>query len=184
MSIEKALADLTTALKENTEAHLKLADVAKAAQASKTPAPEKAPAEKPKAASKAKAEADEQEEAPKKEAAKKPAARKAAPKNKTPDPVTSITFDDLKLAAKAFISPEDESERDARKEKLGSALDHLGASKLTEVDEDDMPKVATYLAYWTAGLDVDFEEIDGLIAEASDDDSEGASEGDDDEMIG
>lgn len=178
MSIEAALAELTAAVKANTEAHEKLAQVAKAAQgskpaAAKKPAPEKAaPAE------------DTTEEAPaeepKKAPAKKAPAKKAAAKK--PDAPTlsaTVEMDDFKNAARAFMSPDDEEQRDKNKANFAAALNHLGAASLSKVDGEDLPKLAGYVAYWATGLEVDFDEIDEKIAELSD----GGDEEESDDML-
>jgi hypothetical protein len=199
MSIEAALAELTAAVKENTAAHTKLAEVAQAAQKGGTTAkasPAKASTTKASTAKASEdteaeeneAEAPEEKPAPKKAPAKKAPAKKAPAKKapakpKAPTLSAEVDRDEFKNTARAFMSPDDEDTRDANKEKFASALAHLGAKKLTEVDDEDLAKLAGYIAYWNAGLDVDFEEIDGLIAEAAEASSE-ESEDDSDDMLG
>jgi len=181
MSLEEELRANTEALKENTAAHLKLAEVAmaaagqgggKAAPAEK-PVPEKDEDEAPKetAAEKKKRLAAEKAAAAKAEAAKKPAAKSA------PELETEVDAADLKKAAAAFLGSDDEKVRNANKKNFMAALDHLGASKLTDVDTDeDRARLAGYIAYWEAGLKVDFEAIDEIIAGGG---SDGEDEGED-----
>ena len=174
MSLEAAIAELTAAVRENTEAHTKLAAVAVAAAKSgkaEKPAAEVTGSEEPKA-EKPKAE---------KPKAEKPKAEKPAAKPKAKPPV-QVDVDQAATPgiAVAFLSTDDEADRDARKAKMRSALDHLGAKKASEIDNDeDCVKFATYVAYWTAGHEVDFEEIDALVAEALD----GSGSEDDDDMV-
>ncbi len=191
MSLEAAIAELTAAVKENTEAHAKLAEVAKATQQAKAapkkaaPEAEKPEAEKPEA-EKPEAEKPEAEKpAPKKAAAKpKAAPKKAAAKPKAPTLSATVDRDEFKNAARAFMSAEDEETRDKNKANFAAALNHLGASKLTDVDDEDLPRLAGYIAYWSAGLEVDFEEIDALLADMSSDEDDRASDEEaDDEML-
>lgn len=178
MSLEEQLAKLTAAVEANTAAHEKLAQVAVAAQGAKgsKPAEDKAEDEKP---------------APKKPAPKKPAQKadeadeKPAPK-KTPtrrakakEPTLSADVDKKGLTQDvlAWIGTDDEEERDERKGKLRAALDHVGADTLGKADEADLPRIAAYLAYWQADLEVNFEEIDAKVEALSDDDD---GDGDDD----
>ncbi|MFU1607369.1 hypothetical protein ACM25O_13370 [Sulfitobacter pontiacus] len=171
MSIEEALAANTAALIENTKAHAKLAEVAMAAAGGKASAS---------TAEKAKVTETEEEEAPKETAAekkkrlaaekaaatKKAAAEKAkASKAKKPELVSEMTAAELHKIAAAFMSDElDEAERDANKANFVGGLAHLGAKKFSELSDDtERARLAAYIGYWQAGLDVDFEEIDGLI---------------------
>jgi hypothetical protein len=78
-----------------------------------------------------------------------------------------VSAADLKKAAAAYLNGDDEEARDAAKKNFIGALAHIGAKKLGEVDSDeDRARLAGYVAYWTAGLDVDFEAIDEIVAAA------------------
>ncbi len=174
MSLEAAIAELTAAVRENTEAHAKLAAVAVAAsKAGKDkPAAEVTGSEEPKA-EKPKAEKPKAER-PK---AEKPKAEK--PKAK-PEVQTDVDEAAIPGIAVGFLGTDDESVREDRKAKMRSALDHLGFKKASEIDNDeDRVKFATYVAYWSAGHEVDFEEIDALVAEAVGD----SGSEDDDDMV-
>ncbi len=168
MSIEEQLAELTAAVKENTEAHKALADVAKAAQGTKAPAPAPGAAEEEeKAAPKTRSRAAKEKPGAEEKAAPKTRSRAAAKKKTEPELPGSVDRAEFMKTARAFLSPDDEEVMEANKEKFAAALDHLGASKMSAVDDEDLPKLAGYIAYWNAGLEVDFEKIDGLVAEAS-----------------
>ena len=167
MSLEEQIAKLTAAVEANTAAHTKLAEVAMSASAGKRteaekPAPkEEDDGEDDAAAAKKKAAAKKAAETRKANASKK----KAEEEKEAPTLDASVTSKDLMAAARAFMSPDDADQCEENKERFASALKHLGAAKLSAVDEEDIPKLAGYIAYWQGGLDVDFEEIDGLIAE-------------------
>ena len=159
MSIEEALAANTAALIENTAAHAKLAEVATAAASGKPatsgakdkPADDETPKET--AAEKKKRLAAEKK------------AKEAETETEAPKLAASVTAAALKKAAGAFLQSDDEEERDANKANFIGALSHLGAKKLGDVDSgEDRARLAGYIAYWNAGLDVDFEAIDGLLA--------------------
>ena len=165
MSLEEALRENTEALKENTAAHAELAKVAAAAagkSATSKPTEDKETSVKddpPKetAAQKKKRLAAEKK-AKEAEAAKKAEAEKAD----EPELATEVSFDDLKKACAELLKDE------GKKSDFMGALSHLGAKKLTEVDEEDFPRLAAYVAYFSAGLDVDFENIDEKLAELAD----------------
>lgn len=190
MSIEEALAANTAALVENTAAHLKLAAVAEAArkpvkeaeppkeeEAPKLTAAQKAAATKAAAKAKADEEAAAEEEAPKKAAPKK-----TTKKVETPDPVTDIAEGEVAPLVLGFIKTDDEELRDERKAKVRAALDHIGAAKATEIEDDEgRCKFATYVAYWTAGLEVDFEAVDELVTEAME--AAGGEGSDEDDLV-
>ena len=189
MSIEEALAANTAALIENTAAHAKLAEVAMAASGGKAAAPSKASE---------KAESTEEEEAPKETAAEKKkrlaaekkkkdaaaaAEKKAqAAKAEKPELVAEMPAAALHKIAAAFMSDDlDEELRDANKANFVGGLAHLGAKKFSELaDDSERARLAAYIGYWQAGLDVDFNEIDGLIEALGD----GEGEGDDDDPMG
>ena len=177
MSLEQQIADLTAAVKENTAAHAKLAEVA-AAAASTKPVEEKAPAKKTTAAKKTEESEDAAEE--KTTTKKAPAKKTTAKKTEKPELAKSVTAAKLKTAAGGYLKGDDEEARDAAKTNFKAALDHLGATSLSGVDNNtDRAKLAGYIAYWQADLEVDFEEIDALI--------EGDGEGDgdeDDDLLG
>lgn len=168
MSLEEALRANTEALKENTAAHKALADVAVAAASSKSAPAEKATEEK----------APEEKAPPKETAAQKKkrlAAEKkakaeaeaAAKKAEEPELETDVEFADLQKVCAALLDEDREDYRDEHKANFIGALKHLGAKKLTDVDEDDYARLAGYVAYWEAGLDVDFEAIDEKLVEAA-----------------
>lgn len=173
MSLEDQITELTAAVKENTAAHLKLAEVAQAASGSKTGV--KPAAEKASDANEGGGEDDEKPAT--KPAAKKPAAKPRASRAKKPQPPelsADVTRKDFQASARAYIGSDDAEDREQRQEQLAAALDHLGASKLGEVEDEDIPRIAAYFAYWSAGLEVIFEEVDARVAELTE-----ASSGDD-----
>lgn len=171
MSIEKALADLTAAVQANTEAHQKLEKAAIASMKQKA------------AAAKAPADDDEDDEPAPKPAARKTAAKPAAEKKapakkpasrakKPAEPKLSATVerDEVSNAARNWMDTDDEAVRDERKAQFKAALNHLGAKKMGDVDDDDLPRLMAYIAYWSADLEVDFEALDEKIAEMAEDD--------------
>lgn len=184
MSLETAIAELTAAVRENTAAHTKLAEVAIATRKGSAPdVAEEPKAEKkaaPKAAPKSAPKADPEEPKTEKEAPKKAAPKKAAP----PKIAAEVSDDEIKVMARNYMSGDDEDEREAKKANVSAAFNHLGVKKLSEIEEDaDRARLAGYIAYWAAGLKVDFEEIDGLVEAAGDDDA-GDGDGDDgDDML-
>ncbi len=169
MSIEEALAANTAALIENTAAHSKLAEVAMAAAGGKAasgkPAKEETSSEeeetKETAAEKKKRLAAEKAAATKKAAADK----KAAATKEAPELVAEMPAAALHKIAAAFMSDDlDEADRDANKANFVGGLAHLGAKKFSELADDaERARLAAYIGYWQAGLDVDFEEIDALV---------------------
>ena len=165
MSLEAQMAELTAALKDNTAAHTALANVAKAATAKVTAAaPAKdAEAEKP-APKTAEKPAPKTAEKPAEKAAPK-VAPKAAPKKKAePILVPTMNVDDLRTKARAYLEGDDAAVRDAKKANLSAAFDHLGVAKLGEIESDeDRARLAAYLDYWAADLEVDFEALDEKV---------------------
>lgn len=173
MALEDKIAELITALNENTAAHAKLGEIATAAQASKASGDEeKAPPEEKKAA-------------PKKAPAKKAPAKKAAPKKKAPPELKdSVTKAAIAKTAGAYLGDEelDDETREARKQNIIGAFGHLGVSKLGEItDNTDRAKLAGYIAYWMADLEVDFEAIDAIIEGEGDEEPE--EDGDEEEDL-
>lgn len=163
MSLEEALRANTVALEANTAAHLKLAEVAVAAATGKS----SAGSTKPAPTETTESEESEETAAQKKKrlAAEKAAAAKKAAAAEPPELETSVTGDEIKKIAGAFLASDDEKVRDANKANFISALSHLGAKKLGDVETDeDRARLAGYIAYWTAGLKVDFEAIDEIVA--------------------
>lgn len=171
MSIEAALEALTKALEANTAAIM--------GGDTKAPPKPRGGRKPAQTAEDKKAAAEKSEEAEKPKTTRKPRAKKP----EIPAPITEIDGPDLRKHAAAYMGSDDEDEREAAKANLSAALKHLGVKKLPELDDDDRPKVATYLAYWAQGLEVDFEELDELVAAASD---SGGDDGDDDDedMLG
>ncbi|AIT13314.1 hypothetical protein DSS3P1_79 [Ruegeria phage DSS3-P1] len=182
MSIEAALAELTAAVKENTAAHAKLAEVAAAAAGGKAAAPAKAPAKDEAPAEEKKPAAKAAAKPAAKAAAKKPAAKKVEP----PELAGSVTHTEIAKIGAAFLKGDDEEARDAAKSNFIAGLQHIGAAKLGEIDSDeDRARLAGYIAYWTAGLEVDFEAIDEIVLAAGGDDEGSDDEGsDDDDILG
>lgn len=182
MGIEEALAANTAALEANTAAHNRLADVAEAAAGGK-PAADK-PADKPKAETpKDDGEKPETAAAKKKRlAAEKKAAEAAAAAEAEeaeevdpPELVAEVTAADLHTQASAFMSKELDAEvLDANKANFVGGLSHLGAKKFSELGSDgDRARLSAYIAYWQAGLDVDFTAIDEAIEALGDEDPMG-----------
>ena len=170
MSLEEALRENTEALKANTAAHEKLGAIATAAQGGE-----------------AETEATEEKKAPAKKApakkapAKKPAAKKAEP----PELKSSVTAAAIKKAAGAYLGVAEGAERDAHKANVVAAFAHLGVEKLGEIDNnEDRAKLAGYIAYWDAGLEVDFEAIDEIVAGDGDGDGEEEGGDDGDDLLG
>ncbi len=160
------LKENTAALKDNSAAHLALAKVATAAAGGKVSVvgataaatttkavADKLVAEKPAAAAAKPAAA----------AAAKPAAKPKAKVEPTLAPAVSL--DDLRAAAKDYLGSDDPAIRDAGKANISAAFKHLGAGKLTEIESDeDRARLSAYIAFWTAGLEVNFEDIDAKVA--------------------
>lgn len=121
MSIEKALADLTSAVAENTAVQEKvlaaLTSGAKPAAAGGTKAADK-PATKP---------------------AGKPAAGKSTSKPKTP------TEDDLKKLFGPYLTgATDKAEKSRLNDTIRPILDEFGAAKITEIPEEHRAKAMEY----------------------------------------
>jgi hypothetical protein len=177
MGIEELLAANTAALEANTAAHAKLAEVAMAAAGSATGGTTSA--ETPAATKEKEAPAKETAAAKKKRlAAEKKAEAEAEAKAKAavkPEISSSVSAADLKKAAAGFLKGDDEEARDLAKQNFIGALEHLGCGKsLSSVEEPaDRAKLAGYIAYWQAGLDVDFDEIDAIIDSAGDGEEDG-----------
>lgn len=161
MTFEELIAANTAALIDNTAAHKKLAEVAMAAAGGK--------ANTTKTAEKPKPEEKEPEEKETAIAKKKrlAAEKKAAAEAEAPELVAEMSGADFHKRATAFLSEDlSQKERDTNKANFVAGLSHVGAAKFSEVKTDeDRARVAAYVAYWTAGLDVDFEAIDEMIAE-------------------
>lgn len=183
-SLEQALAENTAALIENTAAHLQLAKVAGASMKSGTTATASTAVEptdeKPAtgtAAAAAKKAAAEALAAKKAATAEAAAAKKAAgsKKPKVPELEAEVSEADLRTACRAYLNTDDEEEREAHKANVTSAFAHLGVKVLTEIEAEGRAQLAGYVAYWAAGLEVVFEDIDALLADAPD-------EADDDDM--
>lgn len=165
MSLEEAIAANTAALIENSAAHKMLADVATAAATGKSvskPEPEK---------EKAGSEEETRElTAAEKKAAnaakrrKAAAAKKAAEKAEPPELTLMVTAPELRKLAAAFMDGDDDEARELNKTNFIGGLQHVGAAKLTELEDDaERARVAGYLAYWSAGLEVNFEAIDEIL---------------------
>jgi hypothetical protein len=175
MSLEDKIDALTAAIKENTAAHEAMTQVAVKAAGSKSTAKAETKAEETDtdtdeddAAAKKKAAAEKRKAAAAKKK-KEEAAKKAAEESEA-EIVTEISKVDLHAKAKEFMSSDDSEERDAAKANFASALEHLGAAKLSEVDDDDRARLATYINAWSAGSEkIDFEDLDEKIAEAGED---------------
>ncbi|MEP2533502.1 hypothetical protein [Shimia sp.] len=180
MSLEQALAELTEAVKENTAQHAAFAEVAKKVATGKSSGEKAADtaesdAEKAKADAAAKKKADAAAKRKAAAAKKKAEAEAKAQEESEADVVTEISVVDLRALAKEFMSSDEAEERDAAKARFGSALEHLGAEKLSEVDTDeDRAKLATYIKAWQAGEEDDdsafFEALDEKVGGGSDDD--------------
>lgn len=159
MSLEDQLSDISaklealiSAIGDNTEAHTALGKIAsKAADAKPASSKAKAADEKP---------------APAKEKPKPAPAKAKEEKKPEFEVVASTSIAEARTAIKDYVS-EEGADTDARKAQLKAALDHLGARKLSEISEEDAPRLATYAAAWSAGAEVNFEEIDEMVAEAA-----------------
>lgn len=200
MAFESLIQELIDAVKENTAAHAQLGEIAKAAAgkpagkastASKKTETEDdgedEAAKKAEAAAKRKAAAEKKkadEAAAEKKKADEAAKKKAAAEKKkaadTPELPGTVDTADLRGLARTFMSKDNEN-RDENKEKFAAALDHLGAENLSGVSEEDQARLFGYITYWSAGLDVDFEAVDEIVAAAAPD--EDAGEEDDDSML-
>ena len=183
MSLEEAIATNTAALIDNTAAHRLLADVATAA-AGKAPANAAKDPQKDETPSEEETSAEDNEAAEKKATAaakRKAAADKkkaaAAKKVEPPELASIVSGTEIRTIAGGFLKGDDEEVRDKNKDNVLAALAHLGAGKLTELaDDTERARLAGYIAYWSAGLEVDFEAIDEIIAAA---DGDGGEDGDD-----
>lgn len=138
MSIEEKLAALTAAIEANTEALLASSEDGTTKSAAKAPA---------------KAAAKPAAKAPAKAAAKKPAAKKTTKK---------VTVDDVKAGFGAILSlTEDEEEEAGLVEMLGPLLEHLGVTRISLIDEDQIPEAMNFLE----GMQACYEEegMEGLL---------------------
>lgn len=189
MSLEEALAANTAAIEANTKVQTAILEKistggAKAeAPAEEKPKPSRSRA-KPKPAEEKASEETETDETPD-EPEEKPEPKKAAPKKAAPkkdamaemEVRTGIDTDALRDLARKFGSNDggDKDERERLKGLMASAFDHLGAKKLSDLDDEDRVKFAFYLDHWIADSQakLDFEALDEQVAtdiEASDDD--------------
>lgn len=190
MSLEAAIQELTAAIKDNTAAHTNLADVAKAAAGSSKPAETKKAepdttdddGEDDAEAKKKAAAAERRKKAAEKKAAEAKAEEEAAKKKEAeaeeeddllggddelPEVQSEATVAEVKASAGKFLDSDDENFRDDNKSKVIAAFKHLGVSKLGGLtDAEDRAKLVGYIAYWNAGLEVNFEEVDERVAEA------------------
>ena len=172
MSLEAAIAELTAAVRENTEVHARFAEIARTAAKSAQPgktvgdeAPEEAKAAKTGPQKKA---------APKKAAAKKSG---TARKRKPVSISGAVDESAIRQIARAYLDGEDEDEREAKKKNVSAAFEHLGVKKLSDLEDDtERAKLAAYIAHWEAGADLSFDAIDDLVAEAAGDDDENMDE--------
>ncbi len=172
MSLEAAIAELTAAVRENTEVHAKFAEIARTA--SKSAQPKKAVDDE--ASEEAKAEKSEPQ---KKAASKKAAAKKNGTARKRKPVAVRGAVDEsaIRQIARAYLDGEDEDEREAKKKNVSAAFEHLGVKKLSDLEDDtERAKLAAYIAHWEAGANLGFDAIDDLVAEAAGDDDEDMDE--------
>jgi hypothetical protein len=132
MSLESAIADLTTALNKNS-ALLELANAGrdKALKAATTLS-DKVTGRPPGAADK--------------EPRKKPGDKKKGPP----------TEQDIRTVFGGYMSVEDPADREKRKAFVKSMLDHLGVAKATEIEEGDRAKAIAWIEQKAAGKKVNF----------------------------
>ncbi len=177
MSIEKALADLTEAVKANTEVQAKIVELAEAAKnrGAETAPKQAAPKKTTRAAAAKKAEPKAEEE-PKADDSDEPEAKPAPTKTtrskkpKTPEVRVGISVDDLRDLARKHASNDggDKEERERLKGLMAAAFDHLGVSKLSDMDDEERGKFAHYLDYWIEDnkQTLDFEALDEAVMAA------------------
>lgn len=153
MSIEAALAELTSALNKNTE-HLARVIAGQEAAMAKLEGTTGTTTRRTRKAA---------DEAPAAPAAEKPAAEPAA--EKTPEPATpaaqTFTQDDLKAVAMEWRnSTTDEAARKKQNELFVAIAAHLGVSKMTgpegPQDSDQIKQAVFFIRRAMAGLKVDF----------------------------
>lgn len=192
MSIEQALAELTEAVKENTTVQSKIVELAESAAKARgnTEEPKKPAARstaKAKAAPKEEPKEEPKDEAPAEEkpAAKKPATRArkpAAKKTKTHEVRVGISVDDVRDLARKHASNDggDKEERERLKGLMSSAFDHLGVSKLSDMDDEERVKFAHYLDHWIEDSQqtLDFEALDEAVLAAVEAAGDGEEEDD------
>lgn len=156
--IEKALEDLTEALRENTETLKSLMAQAEGGKAS-TKAETKASAK------------DEAKDEGKGEAKSSRGRRSSskAPKEKQP------SVAEMKEVALAYIDVDDEDEYEERKSLIEAIADHFGVKKFTEIEAKNRLMAKKLVEMATAGENVDPEDIEGAIAAL-----ENGSDGDED----
>lgn len=189
MSIEQALAELTAAVKENTTVQSKIVELAESAakargntEEPKKPATRTAAKAKaaPKEEPKEEPAAEEEKPAPKKPAtrARKPAAKKA----KEHEVRVGISVDDVRDLARKHASNDggDKEERERLKGLMSSAFDHLGVSKLSDMDDEERVKFAHYLDHWIddSQQTLDFEALDEKVLAAVEAAGDGEEEDD------
>ncbi|WP_114285280.1 hypothetical protein [Candidatus Halocynthiibacter alkanivorans] len=169
MALENVVTNLATASDRSTAALM-------AAATGGEPTPSKG-GRPPKVMVEEKKAADEV--APEKPAAKKPAAKMT--RKKKPAAIEArdeISLVDMRALAKSYIQIDDANGRAPNRENIAAAFDHLSVTNLGSIPEDrDMRRMALYLDTWIAGNEVNFEDLDGKVAESPDDDEE-------DDMLG
>lgn len=111
----------------------------------------------------------------------KPAPSEANLKPKSAPKVDgAVDAEAIRAAAREHLFGGAEEERAAKKTYLGSASKHLGVGMLAELENvQDRAQAAGDIAYWTAGLQVIFEDLEGMVLSQLDATS-GASEEEDD----
>jgi hypothetical protein len=169
MALENIMTNLAAALDRNTAALL-AGGMAGEPKPSKGGRPPKVMAAATKAAKEA--------------AAEKPAAKKAVTKmtgKKKPAAIEArdeTSLADMRALAKSYIQTDDADLRSQNRENIAAAFDHLSVTNLGSIAEDrDMRRMALFHDTRIAGNEVNFEGLDGKVAESPDDDEE-------DDMLG
>jgi hypothetical protein len=76
----------------------------------------------------------------------------------------AVDAEAIRAAAREHLSGGDEEERAAKNLNLGSASEHLGIGMIAELENvQDRAKAAAGIAYWTAGLQVLFEDLEEKV---------------------
>lgn len=133
MSLEKEIAELREAVKENSELLKFLTSKARDGLSEK--------AEKP--AAKATSTKEEKDEKP----ASRSRASSSAKKTKAP------TAKDMSEATTKFLDVDDEAEYKDRRELVMQIVDKYGVKKMSEIEEDDRQVALDMLEAWKAGDD-------------------------------
>jgi hypothetical protein len=169
MALENIMTNLATALDRNTAALLAAGTPGESMPSKGGRLPKAMAAVKKAEEKKSAGEAAAKKTTVEKTRKKKPAVIEAR---------DEIDIADMRALARSYLQTDDADLRSQNRENIAAAFDHLSVTNLGNITEGrDMRRMALYLDTWIAGNEVNFEGLDGKVAESPDDD-----EGDD--MLG